>query len=108
VAGPAPRARQWRELVPCALLGDGVVRFSDPRRTATGELVFPGHIGTIYQASSAAYLGLTAPCRLLLLPDGCVLSERALSISCGVGARTAPIHAQLLNCASCMVGLVTG
>jgi hypothetical protein len=59
----------------------GVVSFSDPvpRRTATGALVFPGHVGTIYQASNAAYLGRTAPRRLLLLPDGRVLSERALS-----------------------------
>ena len=59
----------------------GVVSFSDPvpRRTATGELVVPGHIGTIYQASNAEYLGRTTPRRLLLLPDGRVLSERALS-----------------------------
>jgi hypothetical protein len=58
-----------------------VVSFSDPvaRRTAAGELVFPGHIGTIYQASNAAYLGRTVPRRLLLLPDGRVFSERALS-----------------------------
>ncbi|TMC03164.1 MAG: hypothetical protein E6J41_28410 [Chloroflexi bacterium] len=59
----------------------GVVSFSDPvpRRTATGDLVFPGHVGTIYQASNAAYLGRTTPRRVLLLPDGRVLSERALS-----------------------------
>ena len=33
----------------------GVVSFSDPvpRRTAVGTLVFPGHIGTIYQACNA-------------------------------------------------------
>jgi len=59
----------------------GVVSFSDPvpRRTAAGELVFPGHVGTIYQASNAEYLGRTTPRRILLLPDGRVLSERALS-----------------------------
>lgn len=50
-----------------------------PRRTAAGELVFPGHIGTIYQASNAEYLGRTTPRRILLLPDGRVLSERAPS-----------------------------
>ncbi len=48
-------------------------------RTATGDLVFPGHLGTIYQASNAEYLGRTTPRRILLLPDGRVLSERALS-----------------------------
>jgi hypothetical protein len=59
----------------------GVVSFSDPvpRRTADGELVFPGHLGVIYQASNAEYLGRTTPRRVLLLPDGRVLSERALS-----------------------------
>jgi hypothetical protein len=59
----------------------GAVSFSDPvpRRTATGDLVFPGHIGTIHQASNAEYLGRTTPRRVLLLPDGRVLSERALS-----------------------------
>jgi hypothetical protein len=45
----------------------GVVSFSDPvpRRTAAGDLVFPGHIGTIYQASNAGYLGRTTPRRVL-------------------------------------------
>ncbi len=59
----------------------GVVSFSDPvpRRTAADVLVFPGHVGTIYQASNAEYLGRTTPRRVLLLPDGRVLSERALS-----------------------------
>jgi hypothetical protein len=38
----------------------GVVSFSDPvprRDTTTGQVVFPGHVGTIYQASSAIYTG---------------------------------------------------
>jgi hypothetical protein len=54
----------------------GVVSFSDPvpRRTAAGDLVFPGHIGTIYQTSNTEYLGLTTPRRVLLLPDGRPLS----------------------------------
>ena len=58
-----------------------MVSFSDPvpRCTAAGDLVFPGHIGIIYQASNAEYLGRTARRRILLLPDGRVLSERALS-----------------------------
>jgi len=59
----------------------GVVSFSDPvpRRTTAGDLVFPGHVGTIYQASNAEYLGRTTPRRVLLLPDGRLLSARALS-----------------------------
>jgi hypothetical protein len=58
----------------------GVVSFSDPvpRRAADGRLVFPGHLGTIYQAHNAAYLGRSRPSTLRLLPDGAVLSNRAL------------------------------
>ena len=59
----------------------GVVSFSDPvaRRDATGGLVFPGHIGTLYQASNATYAGRGAARTVLVLPDGRVLNERALS-----------------------------
>jgi hypothetical protein len=58
----------------------GVVSFSDPvpRRTAAGTLVFPGHIGTIYQASNAEYLGRRTPCRILL-PEGRLLSPACSS-----------------------------
>jgi hypothetical protein len=72
-------ARCW-QLAACQGVR-GVVSFSDPvpRRTTAGILVFPGHIGTIYQASNAAYLGRTARRRVLLLPDGRVVSERGLS-----------------------------
>lgn len=43
-----------------ALLADGVrgvVSFADPvpRRTASGRLVMPGHVGTIYAATNAVY-----------------------------------------------------
>lgn len=57
----------------------GVVSFSDPmpRSASDGRLVFPGHIGTIYQAHNASYLGRSLPRTLRLLPDGNVLSERA-------------------------------
>lgn len=56
----------------------GVVSFSDPvaRSDAAGRTVFPGHIGTIYQAHNARYLGRGTPRTLHLLPDGCVLSHR--------------------------------
>ena len=58
----------------------GVVSFSDPQpRTAEdGRVVFPGHVGTIYQAHNAIYLGRGTPRTLRLLPDGTVLSERAV------------------------------
>jgi hypothetical protein len=59
----------------------GVVSFSDPvaRRSSSGLVVFPGHIGTIYQAHNAAYLGRGNARTLRLLPDGSVLSARAIS-----------------------------
>jgi hypothetical protein len=58
----------------------GVVSFSDPvaRATASGRVVFAGHIGTIYQAHNAAYLGRGTARTLRLLPDGRVLSARAI------------------------------
>lgn len=60
---------------------DAVVSHSDPfpRRSAAGELVFPGHVGTIYQATNAVYCGLTPQRTRRLLPDGTVLSARALT-----------------------------
>ncbi len=59
----------------------GLISFSDPvaRRDATGRLVFPGHIGLIYQAANAIYAGRGTPRTLLVLPDGRVLNERALA-----------------------------
>jgi hypothetical protein len=59
----------------------GVVSFSDPvRRTALdGRVVLAGHIGNVYQASNAIYTGRGTARTLRLLPDGSVLSERALS-----------------------------
>jgi hypothetical protein len=59
----------------------GVVSFSDPvpRRTAVGALVFPGHVGTIYQAHNATYLGRATARTLRVLPDGTILSARAIA-----------------------------
>lgn len=56
----------------------GVVSFSDPmpRATAAGEIVLPGHVGTIYQALSGTYLGRADGRRLHLLPDGRVFNHR--------------------------------
>lgn len=58
----------------------GVVSFSDPmpRTTAAGVRVFPGHLGTIYQAHNGRYLGRGTARSLRLLPDGQVMSARAL------------------------------
>lgn len=57
----------------------GVVSFSDPvpRTDAGGKATFPGHLGTIYQAHNARYLGMGTPRSLRLLPDGSVFSDRA-------------------------------
>jgi hypothetical protein len=57
----------------------GVVSFSDPlqRKTASGELIHMGHVGTIYQAHNGVYLGRGTARTLHLLPDGRVFSDRA-------------------------------
>ena len=59
----------------------GVVSFSDPepRTTLTGDVIFKGHLGTIYMASNACYQGRATARILRILPDGSVLSERTLS-----------------------------
>jgi hypothetical protein len=57
----------------------GVIAFSDPcqRLNRANVPVFGGHVGTIYQAHNAVYLGRGTTRTLTLLPDGSVLSERA-------------------------------
>lgn len=57
----------------------GVVSFSDPlaRTTLAGEIVMPGHVGTIYQAANARYLGRGRGDTISLLPDGRVLARRS-------------------------------
>lgn len=59
----------------------GVVSFSDPhpRTTVNGGRVFCGHVGTIYQAHNAVYLGRGTARPILLLPDGTVFSARCVS-----------------------------
>ena len=58
----------------------GVVSFSDPMpRRSAGRVVFGGHLGTIYQAHNAVYLGRARADKLLLLPDGRTLHRRSLS-----------------------------
>jgi hypothetical protein len=59
----------------------GILSFSDPvpRVSTDGSVVHPGHIGTIYQAHNAVYLGRGPVRTLRLLPDGRVMSARAIS-----------------------------
>jgi hypothetical protein len=57
-----------------------VLSFSDPcaREAADGSRVFAGHIGTVYQASNAAYLGLGPRRTWRLFADGSVFSARGI------------------------------
>jgi hypothetical protein len=50
-----------------------------PRTSAAGRTTFGGHIGTIYQAHNAAYLGRSVGRVIHLLPDGSVLSDAVQS-----------------------------
>jgi hypothetical protein len=69
------------------LAGDGVagvVSFADPvPRIVAGRILFPGHVGTIYQASNAVLTGRSTPRYLTVLPDGTGLSDRALLVCPG-------------------------
>lgn len=58
----------------------GVVSFSDPfpRERADGTVVHAGHVGTIYQAHNAVYLGQAHPDTVHLLPDGRTLDRRSI------------------------------
>ena len=59
---------------------DGVLSYSDPleRRAFDGRVVTPGHVGQVYQALNAAYLGTGKARKLHLDRDGRTISERAL------------------------------
>jgi len=58
-----------------------VVSFADPmpRRTASGEVLKPGHIGTVYQALGARYAGRSNARWLLMDREARVVSARSLS-----------------------------
>ena len=60
---------------------EGVVSFSDPepRMDAEGTVFFGGHIGTIYQAHNAIYLGRARAKYMAMLPDRRTLHRRALA-----------------------------
>jgi hypothetical protein len=59
----------------------GLVSFSDPvpRVAANGEVVFCGHLGTIYQATNGIYLGRSKAGKPRVLPDGSVFHARAIA-----------------------------
>lgn len=59
----------------------GVVSFSDPmpRKTPSGEVLFCGHFGGIYQAHNGAYLGRSCARSLRMFQDGTVLHARTIS-----------------------------
>lgn len=58
-----------------------VLSYSDPlpRASVDGRVTCAGHVGTIYQAANAAYLGRSAARWLYLDRDGRTISARALS-----------------------------
>lgn len=57
-----------------------VIAFSDPvPRIVAGRTLWPGHVGTIYQASNAIYLGRAGRQTLVVLPDGTTLAKRTMS-----------------------------
>lgn len=60
---------------------DAVVSYSDPvvRTSAAGALVMPGHVGTVYQALNAAYVGRSRKETVALDAGGRVVDRRALS-----------------------------
>jgi hypothetical protein len=74
-------ARAFRALRGGLLPVQAVLSFSDPveRTTLEGHVVKPGHIGVIYQALNARYLGRANPSTQLLDPSGRIISPRALS-----------------------------
>ncbi len=57
-----------------------ILAFSDPiaRTTHEGTQVMPGHVGTIYQATNAAYMGRSSPRSLVLDAQGKTISPRLL------------------------------
>lgn len=54
----------------------GIVSFADPvpRATADGSILFPGHVGFIYQASNFTLAGRSAKRTQWMLPDGTFLN----------------------------------
>jgi hypothetical protein len=54
--------------------------YSDPcPRPSFDQIIFPGHVGIVYQAKNACYTGRSRSRSLCLTRSGAVLSDRALS-----------------------------
>jgi hypothetical protein len=54
--------------------------YSDPcPRPSFDQIIFPGHVGIVYQAKNACYTGRSRARSLCLTRSGAVLSDRALS-----------------------------
>jgi hypothetical protein len=68
-----------------------VVSFSDPvlRRTADGQVVAPGHVGTCYAATGATYTGRTAPVTYRMFPNDAALIHPRMLAKYRVGAPNA-------------------
>jgi hypothetical protein len=59
---------------------EGVLSHADPvARVVDGAVMFPGHIGTIYQATNATYFGRSTPRIFRMLRTGQTVSPRALT-----------------------------
>lgn len=81
--GPPGNSESWflaRCFEEAAAVGiRGVVSFADPvPRNVAGRLLFPGHIGTIYQATNSVFCGRSTARTLNLLPNGEVLNARSM------------------------------
>lgn len=59
----------------------GILTMSDetPKTDVLGNVIFPGHIGTIFKSDNAVYLGRSAKSVEYLFADGNVLSNRSFS-----------------------------
>ena len=70
--------RLMAQLLPEVL---SVVSFSDPleQRGPSGDLLTPGHVGTIYQAFNGRHVGRTNRATVIFGPDGRVVSNRTLT-----------------------------
>jgi hypothetical protein len=64
----------------------------EPRADIHGQVTFRGHLGTVYQALNAHYVGRTLVSTLSLLPDGTCLSKRSQSkLRAGERGNTHPV-----------------
>jgi hypothetical protein len=68
-----------------------------PRRTASGVLVTPGHVGTIYAATNAVYAGRATARTVKLLPDGTVFHSGVRAGSAGALTARKPASQQSMR-----------